>query len=209
MHYLYYLKGVKEDGSALSNDDIEEKFTKSLPNDMDELLSEIVPFLFIPESLEKVFKLSQEIFEEAKKAYYNEEVSVQDVEQKLEEIIALRKEIENQEYKYRDKREIIAYYEEELSECILDVDTIEGERFIQSLRLGEYIEYNNLGNEISEVKETHKFDNTDLFNVVGDSFYDTFNVTDNSFNEVDETPEFQVTTEFNDTNIFKMPDKLF
>lgn len=45
---------------------------------MDELLSETVPFLFIPESLEKVFKLSQYIFEEAKKAYFNEEVSVQE-----------------------------------------------------------------------------------------------------------------------------------
>ena len=154
-------------------------------------------------------ELSSEIFDQAKKAYYNEEVSVQDAEQKLEEIIALRKEIENQEYKYRDKREIIAYYEEELSECILDVDTIEGERFIQSIRLGDYIDYIKLDDEISEVKETNKFDNTDLFNVVGDSFYDTFNMTDNSFNEVDETPEFQVAPEFNDTNIFKMPDKLF
>lgn len=176
---------------------------------MDELLSETVPFLFIPESLEKVFKLSQEIFEEAKKAYFNEEVSVKEAEQKLEEIIALRKEIESHEYKYRDKSELICDYEAELSECILDVDTIKGERFIQSLRLGEYIDYIKLDDGISEVQKTQEFNNTDLFNIVGDSFYDTFNVTDNLFNEGDKTPELQVAPEFNNTNIFKMPDKLF
>ena len=153
--------------------------------------------------------LSYEIFKQAKDAYFDGEVSVQEAEQKLEEIIALRKEIESQEYKYRDKSEIIADYEAELSECILDVDTIKGERFIQSLRLGNYIDYIKLDDEISEVKETNKFDNTDLFNVVGDSFYDTFNVTDTLFNEVDVTQEFQLTPEFNDTNIIKMPDKLF
>lgn len=207
--YIYYLKGVKEDGSALSNDAIEEKFTKLFHDDMNELLSGTAPYRYIPESYKKVFKLSQEIFEEAKKAYFNEEVSVQDAEQKLEEIMALRKEIESQEYKYRDKSEIIGEYEAELSECILDVDTIKGERFIQSLRLGEYIDYIKLDDEMPEVKENHEFDNTDLFNVVGNSFYDTFNVTDNLFNEVDETPEFQVAPEFNDTNIFKMSDKLF
>ena len=209
MRYLYYLKGVKEDGSALSNDAIEEKFTKSLPNDMDELLSETVPFLFIPESLEKVFKLRQEIFDESKKAYFNEEVSVKEAEQKLEEIIALRKEIESHEYKYRDKSELICDYEAELSECILDVDTIKGERFIQSFRLGKYIDYMNEEAAISEVQKTQEFNNTDLFNIVGDSFYDTFNVTDNLFNEGDKTPELQVAPEFNNTNIFKMPDKLF
>ena len=209
MHYLYYLKGVKEDGSALSNDAIEEKFTKSLPNDMDELLSETVLFLFIQESLEKVFKLSQEIFDQAKKAYFNEEVSVKEDEQKLEEIIALRKEIESQEYKYRDKSELIYDYEAELSECILDVDTIRGERFIQSFRLGKYTDYMNEEDAISEVQKTQEFNNTDLFNIVGDSFYDTFNVTDNLFNEGDKTPELQVAPEFNNTNIFKMPDKLF
>ena len=209
MHYLYYFKGAKEDDCALSNDVIEDKFTKLFYNDIDELLGTIELFKFVPESLEKVFKLSQEIFEEAKKAYHNEEVSVQDAEQKLEEIIALRKEIESQESKYRDKREIIADYEVELSECILDVDTIEGERFIQSIRFGDYIDYIKLDDEISEVQKTPEFNNTDLFNVVGYSFYDTFNVTDTLFNEVDVTQEFQLTPEFNDTNIFKMPDKLF
>lgn len=209
MCYLYYFKGAKEDDCALSNDAIEEKFTKFISHDIDELLGTIELFKWVPESYSKVLKLSSEIFDQAKKAYHNEEVSVQDAEQKLEEIIALRKEIESQESKYRDKREIIADYEVELSECILDIDTIEGERFIQSIRFGDYIDYIKLDDEISEVQKTPEFNNTDLFNVVGDSFYDTFNVTDTLFNEVDVTQEFQLTPEFNDTNIFKMPDKLF
>lgn len=115
MRYLYYFKGAKEDDCALSNDAIEEKFTKLFHDDMKELLSGIAPYRYITESLEKVFKLSQEIFEEAKKAYFNEEVSVKEAEQKLEEIIALRKEIESHEYKYRDKSELICDYEAELS----------------------------------------------------------------------------------------------
>jgi hypothetical protein len=209
MHYLYYFKVAKEDDCALSNDVIEDKFTKLFYNDIDELLGTIELFKWVPESYSKVLKLSSEIFDQAKKAYHNEEVSVQDAEQKLEEIIALRKEIESQEFKYRDKREIIADYEVELSECILDVDTIEGERFIQSIRFGDYIDYIKLDDGISEVQKTQEFNNTDLFNIVGDSFYDTFNVTDNLFNEGDKTPELQVAPEFNNTNIFKMPDKLF
>jgi len=167
MYYLFYFKSVKEDEGVLSNDAIEEKFTKSLPNEMDELLSRIELFKWVPESYSKVLKLSSEIFEEAKEAYFNGEVSVQEAEQKLEEIMTLRKEIESQEYKYRNRSEIIEEYEAELSECILDVDTIRGERFVQSMRLGNYID------------------------------------------EVDETSEVQATPEFNDTNIFNMPDKLF
>lgn len=202
MRYLYYLKGVKEDGSALSNDVIQEKFTKSLPNDMDELLSETVPFLFIPESLEKVFKLSQEIFKEAKKAYFNEEVSVQEAKQKLEEIIAFRKEIESQEYKYRDKSELIYDYEAELSECILDVDTIRGERFIQSFRLGKYIDYMNADAAISEVQEAPEFNNTYISEVEDNLFGDLLY-------EADEISGVQEAPDFSNTNIFKMPDKLF
>ena len=167
MYYLFYFKSVKEDEGVLSNDAIEEKFTKSLPNEMDELLSRIELFKWVPESYSKVLKLSSEIFEEAKEAYFNGEVSVQEAEQQLEEIMTLRKEIESQEYKYRNRSEIIEEYEAELSECILDVDTIRGERFVQSMRLGNYID------------------------------------------EVDETSEVQATPEFNDTNIFNMPDKLF
>lgn len=75
--------------------------------------------------------------------------------------------------------------------------------------MGEYIDYIKLDDGISEVQKTQEFNNTDLFNIVGDSFYDTFNVTDNLFNEGDKTPELQVAPEFNNTNIFKMPDKLF
>lgn len=167
MYYLFYFKSVKEDEGGLSNDAIEEKFIKSLPNEMDELLSRIELFKWVPESYSKVLKLSSEIFEEAKEAYFNGEVSVQEAEQKLEEIMTLRKEIESQEYKYRNRSEIIEEYEAELSECILDVDTIRGERFVQSMRLGNYID------------------------------------------EVDETSEVQAAPEFNDTNIFNMPDKLF
>ena len=195
MRYLYYLKGVEEDGSALSNDDIEEKFTKLFHDDMNELLSGTAPYRYIPESYKKVFDLSWEIFDEAKNAYFNGEVSVQEAEQKLEEI-------ESHEYKYRDKSELICGYEAELSECILDVDTIKGERFIQSFRLGEYIDYMNEEDAISGVQEAPEFNNTYISDVEDNLFDDLLYAAD-EISGVQEAPDFS------NTNIFKVPDKLF
>lgn len=130
---------------------------------MDELLSGTAPYRFTPESYKKVLNLSYEIFEQAKDAYFDGEVSVQEAEQKLEEIMAFGKEIESHEYKYRDKSEIICDYEAELSECILDVDTIRGGRFIQSLRFGNYIDDINAEAAISEIQEVLDFSNTNIF----------------------------------------------
>lgn len=146
-YYLFFFKSVKENNRVLSDESIESQFIKSLPDNKDELLSRIELFKWVPEPYSKVLKLSMEIFEEAKEAHYNGGVSVQDAEKKLDEIIALKAEIENADYKYRDKSEIMEEYEAELSECILDVDTIKGERFVHSLRLGDYID------EISETSE--------------------------------------------------------
>jgi len=131
MYYLVYFNLSKEEG-VLSNAVIEENFMKSLPNDMDELLSLLEWCKYVPKSYLKVLELSSEIFEVAKEVYFNGEVSVQEAEKKLEEIVMLRKEIESQEYKYRkDISEIIAEYENKLSECILDVSTIKGERVLK------------------------------------------------------------------------------
>lgn len=132
---------------------------KSLPSDMDELLSLVEWCKYVPKPYLKVLELSSEIFEVAKEVYFNGEVSVQEAEQKLEEIVMLRKEIESQEYKYRkDVSVIIAEYENKLSECILDVNTIKGERVLKSTRLGNYID---------EIR-TFKFSDTDIFNVPND-----------------------------------------
>lgn len=140
MYYLVYFNLSKEEG-VLSDAVIEENFMKSLPDDMDELLSLLEWCKYVPRSYLKVLELSSEIFEVAKEVYFNGEVSVQEAEQKLEEIVMLRKEIESQEYKYRkDISGIIAEYENKLSECILDVNTIKGERVLKSTRLGNYID---------------------------------------------------------------------
>ena len=158
MYYLVYFNLSKEEG-VLSDAVIEENFMKSLPNDMDELLSLLEWCKYVPKSYLKVLELSSEIFEVAKEVYFNGEVSVQEAEQKLEEIVMLRKEIESQEYKYRkDISEIIAEYENKLSECILDVNTIKGERVLKSTRLGNYID---------EIR-TFKFSDTNIFNVPND-----------------------------------------
>ena len=158
MYYLVYFNLSKEEG-VLSDAVIEENFMKSLPNDMDELLSLLEWCKYVPNSYLKVLELSSEIFEVAKEVYFNGEVSVQEAEQKLEEIVMLRKEIESQEYKYRRNiSEIIAEYENKLSECILDVNTIKGERVLKSTRLGNYID---------EIR-TFKFSDTNIFNVPND-----------------------------------------
>lgn len=158
MYYLVYFNLSKEEG-VLSDAVIEENFMKSLPNDMDELLSLLEWCKYVPKSYLKVLELSSEIFEVAKEVYFNGEVSIQEAEQKLEEIVMLRKEIESQEYKYRkDISEIIAEYENKLSECILDVNTIKGERVLKSTRLGNYID---------EIR-TFKFSDTNIFNVPND-----------------------------------------
>lgn len=154
MYYLVYFNLNKEEG-VLSDAIIEENFMKSLPNNMDELDW----CKYVPKSYLKVLELSSEIFEVAKEVYFNREVSVQEAEQKLEEIVMLRKEIESQEYKYRkDISEIIAEYENKLFECILDVNTIKGERVLKSTRLGNYID---------EIR-TFKFSDTNIFNVPND-----------------------------------------
>ena len=154
MYYLVYFNLSKEEG-VLSDATIEENFMKSLPNDIDELDW----CKYVPKSYLKVLELSSEIFEVAKEVYFNGEVSVQEAEQKLEEIVMLRKEIESQEYKYRkDISEIIAEYENKLSECILDVNTIKGERVLKSTRLGNYID---------EIR-TFKFSDTNIFNAPDD-----------------------------------------
>lgn len=158
MYYLVYFNLSKEEG-VLSDDVIEENFMKSLPDDMDELLSLLEWCKYVPKPYLKVLELSSEIFEVAKEVYFNREVSVQEAEQKLEEIVMLRKEIESQEYKYRkDVSVIIAEYENKLSECILDVNTIKGERVLKSTRLGNYID---------EIR-TFKFSDTNIFNVPND-----------------------------------------
>lgn len=158
MYYLVYFNLGKEEG-VLSDAVIEENFMKSLPNDMDELLSLLEWCKYVPKSYLKVLELSSEIFEVAKEVYFNGEVSIQEAEQKLEEIVMLRKEIDSQEYKYRkDISEIIAEYENKLSECILDVNTIKGERVLKSTRLGNYID---------EIR-TFKFSDTNIFNVPND-----------------------------------------
>ena len=158
MYYLVYFNLSKEEG-VLSDAVIEENFMKSLPNDMDELLSLLEWCKYVPNSYLKVLELSSEIFEVAKEVYFNGEVSVQEAEQKLEEIVMLRKEIESQEYKYRRNiSEIIAEYDNKLSECILDVNTIKGERVLKSTRLGNYID---------EIR-TFKFSDTNIFNVPND-----------------------------------------
>lgn len=162
MYYLYYFRSDKENDGALSDDSIEESFIKILPTNFNELLSRIELFKWIPASFSKVLKLSLEIFEEAKEVYYNENASANDAEEKFKEIVDLKTEIENEDYKYRNRNDILEEYETVLSECILDIDTIKGERSVHSIRLGNYIE--EVG-ETSEVQIPPEFSEIDPFSV--------------------------------------------
>ena len=139
MCYIYYFVNAKKEG-ILSDDSIEENFIKTMPANFGELLGRIEEFKWVPTSFSKVLNLSFEIFKEAKEAYCNESTSASDAEEKLKEIVNLKTEIENEDYKYRNKNDILDEYETELSECILDVDTIKGNRFIHSIRMSDYIE---------------------------------------------------------------------
>ena len=137
MYYLFYSTHYED----MDEEDIKEIFVKkSLPKDLGEVLGKIDAFRWIPTAFSKVLQLSSEIFEEAKKAYFDGDVSYEKVEEKLNRIIQLKTDIENDEYKYRDRDEILIEYEEVLSECILDTDTVKGERLVQSMRLGKYID---------------------------------------------------------------------
>lgn len=143
MESLYYLNDIDEDGiGTIDKNDIEFILGDHFSQGLDELLAWSESYAWIPETLEKVLKLSYSIFEIAKEAYFlfgNAE-GKDNVDNLFSQMVEAKKELDTLEYKYRSYNEILYLYEQAIFESQLDINTIKGERFIISMRMADYIE---------------------------------------------------------------------
>ncbi len=147
MECIYYLieKGVSID--ATDDGEVELLVGDFFEQDLADILAKSEPYKWIPETLEKVLQMSYAIFEKAKEAYFMFGVvgETEKVDNLLTQMFDARKELDSLEYIYRDYNEIIEVYERELSESQLDIDTINGNKLLLSLRMTDYIENNGMG----------------------------------------------------------------
>ena len=104
-------------------------------------------YAWIPECLEELYCLGKEILDKAEDAYFSieqdeEMINVRkDYDKKIEKIHnELARQLDEEEFPYRDKFEIIDLYNRERSEIELDLNTMCGERFAVSFRLRDRIE---------------------------------------------------------------------
>lgn len=154
--------------------DVEKFVEKFFLQDMTDILAYSEPFEWIPEPLEKVLKMGYTIFEAAKDAYYmfGAGVGSANVDNLYSQMIDARNELDSLEYIYRNYNEILAIYEQELSESQLDIDTIKGEKLMLSLRMAEYIENNviDIVNEDVDFSIEHLFSIENPFSMLDDLF---------------------------------------
>lgn len=131
---------------SLEEEQIERCFIQSVTGHInkDEIDAYLEVFMWVPKEIIEVSKLSDEVFEMAKDAYFSmedaDEKSKRSAVQKLNKIKQLGEKLKHIEYKYgANKNKILADYEYILSESTLDVNTVKGDDFIQSITLGEFI----------------------------------------------------------------------
>ena len=136
---MYYVYAIT-DGQATKEKHV-DIINSIIGFEKEELQVEISKFKWIPQVLKKALELGNDLFERAKKAYlfYNFEEK-DGVDSVLDELIALKPIIENEQYLYRDKNEVLSIYTDLVEEAKLDAETSKGNREIQSKRLKLYLE---------------------------------------------------------------------
>ncbi|WP_461810953.1 hypothetical protein [Faecalimonas sp.] len=98
-------------------------------------------FKWYPKVLDQVWNDSHCLFEMAKDAYVGNR-NIENTEKAnslFERILSVRETLEQENYRYRSKEDILDLYEHEISESQLDLDLISEESIFLSFRLSYYI----------------------------------------------------------------------
>lgn len=142
MEFMYFLKNRLDELDDIDEKIINRLLTLYLSDGIIIHLERIEIYKWVPEVMEKVWEDGQKLFEMAKNAYFVER-NVENTENAniiFDRILLARKSLEKENYKYRNKKDVIDLYEQEVSESQLDMDVIERESIFLSFRLSEYIQ---------------------------------------------------------------------
>lgn len=132
--YLTFVKQEMKRRKTFKEDEVRKVFFEHFDRHRN-----LRQFRWVPEAYVKAERISNEIFELAKRYYDDENADTSKAPELLGELKRLRTEIDGATYKYGNKKHVRREYNYILSESILDLDFINDIGELCSQRMQEYI----------------------------------------------------------------------